>query len=379
MYRHKKFAITGGPCAGKTTAMQRIVEEFTEKGYQVFVVDETATQLINGGIRPFGNNPCDMVEFQRYVLDLQLEKERLYTKYADSVQQDTIILCDRGIMDNRAYIDDKTFKMLLKERDLKEIDIMSSYDAVIHLVTAADGASKYYTTANNSARTETVEEAIKKDRQTLDSWVGHKKIHILGNENKFDDKINKAIGVIYEELGDPLPIQRQSKFLVDSIDFELLHNCRLVKLELEQFFVDISEDEDTMIRKTTRDGNSIYSKTTKRNTDVLNERITTSKYIKKDEYEELLGKTSEQPIRKCRYCFTYQGQYYYLDVFTNPKGLMVLEADLTNQNTKVTIPDFISVEKDITDDVYYRNDNIYRRLNNIKEKPYFKQKSISEK
>ena len=31
--KKKKIALTGGPCAGKTTAIQQIEKEFTEKGY----------------------------------------------------------------------------------------------------------------------------------------------------------------------------------------------------------------------------------------------------------------------------------------------------------------------------------------------------------
>ena len=189
MYKHKKIAITGGPCAGKTTAMEKIVQEFTERGYKVFVVNETATDLINGGIKPFGDNPLDILDFQRCVLEQQLAKEKLFDRIANSYQQDTIILCDRGILDNRAYITDEQFKQLLKEYELNEMEIMSSYDMVIHLVTAADGAVEAYTTANNTARTETPEQAIKADRKTLNSWIGHKKIEIIGNEGSFDEKI----------------------------------------------------------------------------------------------------------------------------------------------------------------------------------------------
>ena len=47
-----KIVITGGPCAGKTTAMSWIQNAFTKKGYAVLFVDETATQLISGGAAP---------------------------------------------------------------------------------------------------------------------------------------------------------------------------------------------------------------------------------------------------------------------------------------------------------------------------------------
>ena len=44
-----RIVITGGPCAGKTTAMSWIQNAFTKKGYLVLFVDETATQLMTGG------------------------------------------------------------------------------------------------------------------------------------------------------------------------------------------------------------------------------------------------------------------------------------------------------------------------------------------
>ena len=109
MYKHKKIVITGGPCAGKTTAMQKIVQEFTEKGYKVFVVNEAATELINGGIRPFGNDAISMFEFQRCIIDTQLSKERIFERIANSMEQDTIILCDRGVFDNKAYVSEDEF------------------------------------------------------------------------------------------------------------------------------------------------------------------------------------------------------------------------------------------------------------------------------
>ena len=48
-----KIVITGGPCAGKTTALSWIMNSFTEKGYVVLIVPETATELINGGVAPW--------------------------------------------------------------------------------------------------------------------------------------------------------------------------------------------------------------------------------------------------------------------------------------------------------------------------------------
>ena len=54
-----KIVLTGGPCAGKTTALSKIEEHLEECGYKVMVVSESATELIKGGIRPFGESKLD--------------------------------------------------------------------------------------------------------------------------------------------------------------------------------------------------------------------------------------------------------------------------------------------------------------------------------
>ena len=76
----KKIAITGGPCAGKSTALSWINEEFTKKGYKVLFVPETATELISGGVAPW---TCESdIDFQTAILKLQLEKEKVFEEVA---------------------------------------------------------------------------------------------------------------------------------------------------------------------------------------------------------------------------------------------------------------------------------------------------------
>jgi putative protein kinase ArgK-like GTPase of G3E family len=44
-----KIAITGGPCAGKSTSMEKIKTIFTAKGYRVLCVPETPTMVVYAG------------------------------------------------------------------------------------------------------------------------------------------------------------------------------------------------------------------------------------------------------------------------------------------------------------------------------------------
>jgi thymidylate kinase len=58
-----KIVITGGPCAGKTTAMSWITNTFTKQGYAVLFIPETATGLITSGVAPW---TCDTaLDYQR--------------------------------------------------------------------------------------------------------------------------------------------------------------------------------------------------------------------------------------------------------------------------------------------------------------------------
>ena len=69
-----KIVITGGPCAGKTTGMSHIQKAFSQMGYAVIFVPETATELITGGVSP--QTLDSIYDYQMCQLKLQIEKEK---------------------------------------------------------------------------------------------------------------------------------------------------------------------------------------------------------------------------------------------------------------------------------------------------------------
>lgn len=44
-----KIVFTGGPCAGKTTSMAFCADLLRDRGFQVYMVPEAATQIAMGG------------------------------------------------------------------------------------------------------------------------------------------------------------------------------------------------------------------------------------------------------------------------------------------------------------------------------------------
>ena len=83
------IVLTGGPCAGKTTAQGWIETNFTKLGYKVLFIPETATELINGGIFPSRNGPgspgLNNVDFQYELIRLQLAKEEVFLEAAEKM------------------------------------------------------------------------------------------------------------------------------------------------------------------------------------------------------------------------------------------------------------------------------------------------------
>eukprot|EP01035_Chromulina_nebulosa_P018953 gene18953-24761_t len=157
----KKFVITGGPCSGKTTALERIQVFLRERGFRVFVAPEAATILfLNGASFDDLNIPERQFAFQQFVIRTQLSIEDSLFNYARVTNQDSVILCDRGIMDGSAYISPEGWEKVLKDVNQDTISVRDNrYDAVFHLVTCADGAPDFYTLANNDARSEGLEQA----------------------------------------------------------------------------------------------------------------------------------------------------------------------------------------------------------------------------
>jgi hypothetical protein len=49
------------------------------------------------------------------------------------------------------------------------------------MVTSADGAQEFYTTANNEARYESTKDAIELDKKLINAWVGHPHFSIIDN------------------------------------------------------------------------------------------------------------------------------------------------------------------------------------------------------
>jgi predicted ATPase len=143
----KRIVLTGGPCAGKTTALVRIHEHFSALGYKVFTVPEVPTMITQAGWNYLTDNHDFYYEGEKVILETQLELEDKIMRMAETCKEPCVIVCDRGAMDISAYISTDMWKELTDSchTSTEELRTGNRYDAILHLVSAADGAEKFYT------------------------------------------------------------------------------------------------------------------------------------------------------------------------------------------------------------------------------------------
>ena len=357
-----KIVITGGPCAGKTTAMSWVQSHFTKLGYTVLFVPETATELITGGVAPWTCGSND--EYQKCQMKLQLEKEKVFEQGASTMAADKVlIVCDRGTLDNKAYMSAPEFSAVLSSLGTNEVELRDRYDAVFHMVTAAKGAEQFYTTANNAARTETVQQAAELDDKLIAAWTGHPHLRVIDNAAGFEEKLKKLLAEIAAFLGEPEPFEIERKFLIEYPDvkaLEKLPNCQ--RVEIIQTYLTAPAGEETRVRQRGIDGNYIYIQTTKKNvTDV--KRVEVERRLTKDEYLRLLMDADPdcKPIRKTRYCLTYDSQYFEIDVYPFWDQQAIMEIELNNENEEIRFPEQLKVIREVTDDDRFKNAALARR------------------
>lgn len=351
-----KIVITGGPCAGKSTAMQSIKDAFTKLGYAVLFVSETATELITGGVAPWTLK--SNAEYQKLQLKLQLEKEKIYEKAALSIESDKVlIVCDRGAMDNKAYMDEIEFLSVLNAINTNEVELRDGYDAVFHLATAAKGAEKFYTTANNSARTETPKEAIVLDDKLISVWTGHPHLRVIDNSTDFEGKMQRLIKEISVSLGEPEPLEIERKFLIEYPNISYLERNPFCKrVEIIQTYLKTANGDEIRVRQRGANGNYIYFRTVKRKiSDIKREETETR--ISQAEYLKLLmdADTQKKQIRKTRYCLADNNRYFEIDVYPFWRDKAIAEIELSDETEKIVFPKNIKVIKEVTDDEAYKN------------------------
>ena len=101
----KKIVLTGGPCAGKTTSLVKIMEYFSSRGFKVFTIPEIPTIFLQAGMDYLTKNEQWFYEGEKDTLKAQLAFEDYFSAMAQTIDKPVVIVCDRGALEiGRAHV-----------------------------------------------------------------------------------------------------------------------------------------------------------------------------------------------------------------------------------------------------------------------------------
>lgn len=363
-----RIVLTGGPGAGKTTALSYLYDKLSALGFRVYKVPEVARTVLGAGISHL--DFTDDLPLQAALLQGQVNIESTFNGLAKAYQsrlpeEDTskiVLLFDRGRMDVKAFSSSKTWQTILHEQHLSEVDLRDEpYDGIIHMVTAAIGAEDAY--VNDDVRKETPAQSRDLDGKIRDAWTGHPHLIIVGNKDDgLDGKMKRTLSAVLRIVGYPVPVETERKYLVKKVDY---HRAAGVKFETVDIWQAYLQGEQR-IRKRGQDGRYVYTLTEKKPYGRNGfQRMEIERQLSIREFNTLLEYRdfNLMPIEKRRKCFVWEGQYFELDEFVgNHQGLVMLEVELASPGQVVYLPPWIEIEHEVTPDEGWKNRSLAASL-----------------
>lgn len=358
-----RICLTGGPCGGKSTSLVQIKQNMEQLGFDVLLVPEAATLLMTGGVSPSNNK----LAFQIQVAKVQMALEDAFYLMAKQSSRPTIVVCDRGVMDGKAYLDDQGFELVLDELKESVVSMRDRrYDAVLHLTTAAKGTA-FYSTENNQTRLETVEEAIEIDKKTMQAWLGATNHFVIDNSTDFTAKVRRVVDRICSIVNVPTTKARTRKFLLSSsVDIQATQkflkesNLAIAEFSLEVIYLTTIEPNVSLrVRKRGQFGSyfythqAIFTKADEKTgyyiiTSVIERQISAREYVNFMKQAD----PDYAPVSKNLITLQWNGSLYELHIVLN-YPINIVEIKCETYEEKINFPPFFRIEKEVTNDFKY--------------------------
>jgi len=332
-----KIVLTGGPCAGKTKILGSLSKELEKLGYYVIVVPETASEYIRNKVIPNDTNRKHTLMFQDLMLCTQYVKEESSENYAEFIKDkhEVVILYDRAIMDNRAYLNQEDYDNLLKKYDINQLKLLDKYDLVIDLISTATAKKESYEL--NDTRTEPIELASARDKLTSLAWLLHRNLKVIKPTEELDDK--KEIVLCY--INNLLTNNQKNESVTIEVDKEKMNydryddnNSKTINIKRVYLNNMRNTESNYILNKRQYNGQVSYV-LDKINKDV----IESSNPISREEYIETISSCGVKKIEDLDVLsFIDNGNHFRI---INKEGDTYLETEFKNIPC---IPDFIPVK-----------------------------------
>jgi len=338
--------------------------------------------------------PSQKLDFQTSLLRVQMSLEDSFEALARSTKEPSVLLCDRGACDGKAYIDQTEWLEILARHGMdNDISVREGrYNAVFHLVTAANGAQTFYTLANNVARSEDAETACEIDAKLQRAWTGHPKHIVFDNSSDFEGKMQRVVDEMARIVGLPLVQRTPNKFLLintgESSDapFDLEHMLRdklgtdaIQVFEVEKIYVVHGNParqsprqpgflqkahggvvlQYSFIRRRTQDGFSVYGHTQVRR-HPNGDRVEIKRIISVREYEwmkSMYADPARHVVLQKRFFFIWEGKTFSIHQYQRPReDVAILHCQAAQgdaDESSISFPPFLRVGRSLDEDGEY--------------------------
>ncbi len=161
-------------------------------------------------------------------------------------------------------------------------------------------------------------------------------------------------------------LEIERKFLIKMPAAEMLSSLKSIRIaEITQTYTTIG----VRLRKWSEQGRTTYIKTVKKHlTDIT--RIEEESEISSAEYDELMSFADKdrRSLQKTRYIYPFNGKVIEIDVFPFWSKQAFCEVELTAEDERFLLPEFIEIIKEVSADKAYRN---YALTKNIPKEENF--------
>ena len=164
------------------------------------------------------------------------------------------------------------------------------------------------------------------------------------------------------ETNPPLEIER--KFLIARpSETLLLAKCRERREIRQAYLTSGGHGENRRVREAVTNGTARYFYTEKQRITAVT-RIEREREITREEFERLYAEREEglRVIEKVRYVVPYEGHALEIDLFPFWADRAFCECELRSETETLTLPDWLHVRREVTDDPRYTNHALAREI-----------------
>ncbi len=341
-----RIAVTGGPCAGKTTVMEAIKRQH---GNQLLVMPEVASILLDHGFpKPGRDTEFDerwSKSFQCSVFPVQKNMETEYLAMARRRACKGVVF-DRGILDGAAYLG-KGLQFFLDLFGIDENEAYGYYTLVLHLESVAVSNPVLYEKlkSTNPARYESATEAAQRDLALRQVWQGHPNHVVIPSGGGIADVVERVL----EEVSKYIDTEIECKYTLPGKPAFITDAGTFIR---QGYFNTSGEMRIRQIGHhymfAIKDGGT-------------GRRRECERAIEPWAFEQQWPDTEGRRIEKTRHYVPYGDLTLEVDVYHGAlEGLVTLECEFgtEEQLERFRLPDWAEGAIDVTDDKRYKNKSL---------------------